>query len=140
MRRFIVVACMAAVSATGATALVASAGAATPAPAKGGVCKLLTGVTIDPSTDISAAGGRENAKKYSKALSKAAKKAKGDIKKTLKTLASYYKAIADNDTEAIQDDAQKFAEASTKYANYVATNCLEENLPSGVTIPTIPGR
>jgi hypothetical protein len=121
MRRLIVVLCLAACSATGVTAVAASAGAAPPAPAKGGVCKLLTGITIDPSTDPTATGGRENAKKYSKALSKAAKKAKGDIKKTLKTLASYYKAIAGNDREAIQSDAQDFAEASTKYANYVVT-------------------
>jgi hypothetical protein len=52
------------------------------------VCKLLTGITIEPSSDLTAAGGKENAKKYSKALSKAAKKAKGDIKATLKTLAT----------------------------------------------------
>jgi len=140
MRKFIVVLCMAACSATGATAVAASAGAAPPASGKSGVCKLLTGITIDPSSDPTATGGRENARKYSKALSKAAKKAKGDIKKTLKSLSSYYKAIADNDIEAIQKGAQDFAQASTKYANYVVTNCLEENLPSGVTIPNIPGQ
>jgi hypothetical protein len=140
MRKFVVVVCMAAVSATGATVAASAAGAATPAPAKDGVCKLLSGITIDPSLDPTAAGGRENAKKYSKALSKAAKKAKGDIKRTLKTLASYYKAIANNKIETIQQDAQKFAEASAKYATYTVTNCLEENLPSGVTIPDLPGR
>jgi hypothetical protein len=140
MRKLMLVLCMAACSATGATAVAATASAAPPASGKGGVCKLLTGITIDPSTDPTATGGRENARKYSKALGKAAKKAKGDIKKTLKSLASYYRAIANNDTEAIQEDAQAFAEASTKYANYVVTNCLEENLPSGVTIPSIPGQ
>jgi hypothetical protein len=53
--------------------------------------------------------------------------------------ASYYKSIANNDTQAIQDKAQDFAQASTKYANYIVTNCLTENLPGGVTIPKIPG-
>ena len=111
-----------------------------PAPTKSKVCKLLTGITIEPSSDPTGTGGRENAKKYSKALSKAAKQAKGDIKATLKTLASYYKSIADNDTQAIQDKAQEFAQASTKYVSYTVNNCLAENLPSGVTIPKIPGQ
>jgi len=71
---------------------------------------------------------------------KAAKQAKGDIKATLKTLANYYKSIADNDTQAIQDKAQDFAQASTKYASYIVTNCLAENVPSRVTIPKIPGQ
>jgi hypothetical protein len=140
MRKFILVLCVAAVSATGVTLAAAPAGAATPAPAKSKVCKLLTGITIEPSSDPTAAGGRANAKKYSKALSKAAKQAKGDIKATLKTLASYYKSVANLDTQAIQDKAQDFAQASTEYANYVVTNCVAENLPSGVTIPKIPGQ
>ena len=94
----------------------------------------------DPEADPTGAGGRANAKKYSNALSKAAKQAKGDIKATLKSLSSYYKSIANNDTQAIQNKAQDFAQASTKYANYVVTNCIAENLPSGVTIPKIPGQ
>ncbi|HYV60596.1 MAG TPA: hypothetical protein VFA62_11065 [Acidimicrobiia bacterium] len=139
MRKFVLVLCVAAVSVTGATLAIAPAGA-TPAPAKSKVCKLLTGITIQPSSDPTAAGGKENAKKYSKALSKAAKQAKGDIKATLKTLASYYASVAKVDTAAIQAHAQEFADATTKYANYVVTNCVSGNLPSGVTIPKIPGQ
>jgi len=140
MRKLILVLCVAAVSATGVTLAAAPAGAAAPAPATSKVCKLLTGITIDPSSDPTGAGGRENAKKYSKALSKAAKSAKGDIKATLKSLAGYYKSIANNDTQAIQDKAQDFAQASTKYASYIVSNCVAGNLPSGVTIPKIPGQ
>lgn len=140
MRKSILVLCVAAVSVTGVALAAAPAGAAPPAPAKSKVCKLLTGITIEPSSDPTGAGGRANAKKYSNALSKAAKQAKGDIKATLKSLASYYKSIANNDTQAIQNKAQDFAQASTKYANYIVTNCVAENLPSGVTIPKIPGQ
>ena len=139
MRKLVLVLCVAAVSATGATLAISPAGAA-PAPAKSRVCKTLTGITIDPSSDPTAAGGKENAKKYSKALSKAAKQSKGDIKATLKTLASYYASVAKVDTAAIQAKAQEFAAATTKYANYIVTNCVSENLPSGVTIPKIPGQ
>jgi hypothetical protein len=138
MRKLIVVVCMAAVSVTGPTLVVAPAGAAPPAPGKSKVCKPLTGITIEPSSDLTATGGRENAKKYSKALSKAAKQAKGEIKSTLKTLANYYKAISNNNTQAIQDGAQNFALASTKYAAYIVENCVPENLPGGVTIPKLP--
>jgi ribosomal protein S20 len=137
MRKLLIGLCVAAV-ASGAL-FVAPAGAAPPAPAKSKLCKLLTNIKIDPSTDYSAAGGKENAKKYSKALTKAAKKAKGDIKSTLKTMAKYFKAIANEDTQAIQDQAQDFAQAVTKYANYTVRNCVSENLPSGVSIPKIPG-
>ncbi len=141
MRKLILVLCVAAVSATGVTLAAAPAGAAAaPAPATSKVCKLLTGITIEPSSDPTGAGGRANAKKYSAALSKAAKQAKGDIKATLKSLAGYYKSIANNDTQAIQDKAQDFAQASTKYASYIVTNCVAGNLPSGVTIPKIPGQ
>ena len=140
MRKLILVLCVAAVSVTGFALAAAPAGAAPPAPAKSKVCKLLTGITIEPSSDPTGAGGRANAKKYSNALSKAAKQAKGDIKATLKSLASYYKSIANNDTQAIQNKAQDFAQASTKYANYIVTNCVAGNLPSGVTIPKIPGQ
>ena len=41
---------------------------------------------------------------------------------------------------AIQNKAQDFAQASTKYASYIVTNCVAGNLPSGVTIPKIPGQ
>ena len=140
MRKLILVLCVAAVSVTGVALATAPAGAAPPAPAKSKVCKLLTGITIEPSSDPTAAGGRANAKKYINALSKSAKQAKGDIKATLKSLASYYKSIANDDTQAIQNKAQDFAQASTKYANYIVTNCVAQNLPSGVTIPKIPGQ
>jgi hypothetical protein len=139
MRKLVLVLCVAAVSEAGSTFAAAPVGA-TPAPAKSKVCKTLTGITIEPSSDPTAAGGKENAKKYSKALSKAAKQSKGDIKATLKTLASYYASVAKVDTAAIQAKAQEFADASTKYANYIVTNCVSENLPSGVTIPKIPGQ
>ena len=139
MRKLVLVLCVAAVSATGATLAIVPAGAA-PAPAKSKVCKLLTGITIQPSSDPTATGGKENAKKHSKALSKAAKQAKGDIKATLKTLASYYASVAKVDTAATQAKAQEFADATTKYANYILTNCVSGNLPSGVTIPKIPGQ
>lgn len=140
MRKFIVRVCVTAVSATGIGMAVAPAGGAAPAPSKNEVCKLLTGITINPSADPTAAGGQQNAKKYSDALSKAAKKAKGDIKNTLKTLASYYKAISKNDTQALQDKAQSFSEATAKYAQYIVDKCVATSLPSGVTIPSIPGR
>jgi hypothetical protein len=99
----------------------------------------LTNIKIDPSTDPTAAGGQQNAKNYSKALTKAAKQAKGDIKATLKTLAKYFTAIANEDTQAIQAQSQDFAQAVTKYANYTVQNCVPGNLPSGVSIPKIPG-
>jgi hypothetical protein len=140
MRKFIVGVCMAAISATGVAVVAVPAGAATPAPAESKVCKLLTGITINPSSDPTGAGGLENATKYSKALSKAAKKAKGDIKKTLKTLATYYKAVAKTDTEAIQEQAQDFVQATAKYAQYIVDKCVAGQLPSGVTVPSIPGQ
>jgi hypothetical protein len=139
MRKFIVGVCTAAISATGVAVVAVPAGAAAPAPAESKLCKLLTGITINPSSDPTAAGGLENAKKYSKALSKAAKKAKGDIKKTLKTLATYYKAIVNNDNQAIQDQAQAFGQATAKFAQYIVDKCVKDSLPGGVTIPSIPG-
>ncbi|HKA94454.1 MAG TPA: hypothetical protein VKE97_11665 [Acidimicrobiia bacterium] len=139
MRKLVLVLCVAAVSATGAALAIAPAGAA-PAPTKSKVCKTLSGITIEPSSDPTGAGGRENAKKYSKALSKAAKQSKGDIKATLRTLAGYYASIAKGDTSVITANAQEFAAASAKYVNYTVTNCISENLPSGVTIPKIPGQ
>lgn len=140
MRKFIVGVCMAAVAASGATLAAVPAGAAAPAPSQSKLCKLLTGITIDPSADPTAAGGIENAKKYSKELSKAAKKAKGEIKKTLKSLGSYYKAISKTDTATIQEKAQDFAQATARYAQYIVNNCVADSLPGGVTIPSIPGR
>lgn len=138
MRKVIVGLYMAAIASSGVAVAALPAGAA-PAPTQSKVCKLLTGITISPSTDLTAEGGRENAKKYSKALSKAAKKAKGNIKATLRTLAKYYKAIANNDTEAIQEQAAAFSEASTKYASYIVEHCVPDSLPGGVTIPSVPG-
>jgi hypothetical protein len=29
---------------------------------------------------------------------------------------------------------------SSRYASYIVTNCLAENLPSGVTTPKLPGQ
>jgi hypothetical protein len=100
-------------------------------PTKSKVCKTLTGITIEPSSDRTGAGGRENAKKYSNAQSKAAKQSKGDIEATLKTLAGYYASIANGDTSVITANAQEFAAASAEYVNYTVTNCLAENVPSG---------
>src|SRR2546423_4444610 len=84
MRKLILVLCVAAVSATGVTLAAAPAGAAAPASATSEVCKLLTGITIEPSYDPTGAGGQANAKKSSAAVSMAAKEAKGAIKATLK--------------------------------------------------------
>ncbi len=138
MRKVIVGLTMAAIAATGATFVAAPAVAAPPAPSSSKICKLLTGITISPSSDPTAAGGQANAKKYSKALTKAAKQAKGDIKKTLKTLAKYYSDIAKGNTQALQNEAQAFASATTKYASYIVSNCVGNT--SGVTIPSIPGQ
>jgi hypothetical protein len=135
MRKLIVVITMAALSGTGALLASAPAGASVGSESK--ACKILTGITISPSSDPTAAGGRSNAKKYAKALDKAAKQTKGDIKKTLKTLSTYYKHIANSDTGALQDEAQQFAKASVKYASYIVSNCISSQLPSGVTIPSI---
>lgn len=107
-------------------------------PSTSGICKTLTNVKITPSSDPSANGGRSNAAKLNKALSKAAKKSKGKIKATLTTLANYFKAIAAGNTAAIQNDAQSFAAAATNYASYIASNCLGGSLPGGITIPTVP--
>jgi len=71
-------------------------------------------------------------------LSKAAKKSKGDIKVTLNTLSKYFKALGTGDTATVQNDAQSFAAAATSYASYLASNCLGNSLPKGVTIPKLP--
>jgi hypothetical protein len=134
MRKLIVVLTMAALSGTGALLAIAPAGASVGSESK--VCKILTGITIDPSSDPTGAGGRANAKKYSKALSKAAKQVKGDIKKTLKTLAKYYKDVANGNTDALENEAEDFGKATAKYASYIVSNCISSELPGGVTIPT----
>ena len=102
-----------------------------------GLCNALTNLHYTPSSDPTAAGGRSNAKKLSKAFTNAAKKAKGDIKAALNTMAQYFKDVANLNTTALQNDAQPFASATTTYASYVASNCVP-GLPGGVTIPTIP--
>lgn len=103
-------------------------------PSTSGICKTLTNLNYTPSSDQSATGGKANAAKLSKKLSQAAKKSKGDIKTTLNTLASYFRALSKGDIAAIQSQAQAFGAAATNFASYVATNCL----PGGVSIPTIP--
>lgn len=116
-------------------AAVAPAGASAPAKNDKQVCKLLSGITID---DASTTNGKANAKKYAKALKKASKKASGDIKKTLKTLAKYYTAVANEDTDALQDQAEEFGKATAAYATYLTTACISDALDSIPDI-TIPG-
>jgi hypothetical protein len=99
-----------------------------------GNCKVLANIHITPSSDASANGGKSNLAKLSKKLSQAAKKAKGDLKATLNTLASYFKSLAKGDAAAIESQAQAFASAATSFASYLASNCL----PGGISIPTIP--
>lgn len=135
MRKITAILAMSAIGLTGAAFL------ATPASARvstgSGVCNLLTNIKINPSSDPTANGGRANATKLSKALTKAAKKAKGNIKSTLNTLASYFKSVAAGDTAALDNDAQAFAAAATNYASYIASNCTGGSLPGGITIPKI---
>jgi hypothetical protein len=120
----------------GVTLLGSPAGARVPAAS--GLCNALTNLHYTPSSDPTAAGGRSNAKKLAKAFTKAAKKAKGDIKAALKTMAQYFKDVADLNTTALQNEAQAFASATTRFASYLASNCVPGGLPNGVTIPTIP--
>jgi hypothetical protein len=116
-------------------AAVAPAGASAPAKDNSKICKLLSGITIDSA---STTNGKANARKYAKALKKAAKKASGDIKKTLKTLAKYYTAVANEDTSALQDQAEAFGKATAAYATYLTTACLSDALDSIPDI-SIPG-
>jgi hypothetical protein len=136
VRRLTVILAISAIGFSGATLLASPAGARV--PASSGLCNALTNLHYTPSSDPTAAGGRANAKKLAKAFNNAAKKAKGDTKAALKTMAQYFKDAANLNTTALQNDAQGFASATSKYAAYLASNCVPGGLPSGVTIPTIP--
>ncbi len=135
MRRLIVILAISTLGFAGVTLLGAPAGARVPAAS--GLCNALTNLHYTPSSDPTAAGGRSNAKKLAKAFTNAAKKAKGDIKAALKTMAQYFKDVANLNTTALQNEAQAFASATTRFASYLASNCVP-GLPNGVTIPTIP--
>jgi hypothetical protein len=140
VRRLIVILAISTLGFAGVTLLGAPAGARVPAAS--GLCNALTNLHYTPSSDPTAAGGRSNAKKLAKAFTNAAKKAKGDIKAALKTLAQYFKDVANLNTAnlntaALQNEAQAFASATTRFASYLASNCVP-GLPNGVTIPTIP--
>jgi hypothetical protein len=135
VRKFTVIFVMSAVALSGGALFATSASArvsSTP-----GVCKQLTSLKITPSSDPTANGGRSNANKLSKALTKAAKKAKGDIKNTLNTLASYFKSAAAGDVNALQNQAQAFAAAAQNFASYIASSCTGGSLPGGVSIPKV---
>jgi hypothetical protein len=136
LRRIVVVLAMASVG-VGGSVLAVSPASARVASANG-TCNAIKSLQITPSSDPSANGGRSNLTQLIKKLDKAAKGAKGDFKKTLKTLSSYFKAILKGDTTGVQNQSQAFASAVTKFANYVVTNCVPGGLPNGVTIPTIP--
>ena len=135
MRRSIVILVISAFGLSGVALLASPAGARVSTAS--GLCNALTNLHYTPSSDPTAAGGRSNAKKLTKAFTNAAKKAKGDIKAALKTMAQYFKDVANLNTTALQNEAQAFASATTRYASYIASNCIP-GLPSGVTIPTIP--
>jgi hypothetical protein len=135
VRRLIVILAISTLGFAGVTLLGAPAGARVPAAS--GLCNALTNLHYTPSSDPTAAGGRSNAKKLAKAFTNAAKKAKGDIKAALKTMAQYFKDVANLNTTALQNEAQAFASATTRFASYLASSCVP-GLPNGVTIPTIP--
>jgi hypothetical protein len=135
MRRLTVILAISTLGLTGVTILASPAGALVPTAS--GLCNALTNLHYTPSSNPGTAGGQANAKKLAKAFSNAAKKAKGDIKATLKTMSQYFKDAASLNTTALQNDAPAFASATTKYASYLVSNCVP-GLPSGVTIPTIP--
>jgi len=136
LRRIIVILAMASVGVGGSVLAVSPAGAGV--ASSNNVCNTIKTLHITPSSDPSANGGRANVTQLVKKLDKAAKNAKGDFKNVLKTLSSYFKAILKTDTTALQNNAQAFASAVTKFANYTVTNCVPGGLPKGVTIPTIP--
>ena len=135
MRRSIVILAISTLGFSGVALLASPVGARVSTAS--GLCNALTNLHYTPSSDPTAAGGRSNAKKLTKAFTNAAKKAKGDIKAALKTMAQYFKDVANLNTTALQNEAQAFASATTRYASYIASNCIP-GLPSGVTIPTIP--
>jgi hypothetical protein len=121
---------------SGAALLATPAGARVPSAS--GLCNALTKLHYTPSSDPTAVGGQANAKKLAKAFDNAAKKANGDLKAALKTIAKYFKDVVSGNTTAIQGDAQPFASAITKYVA-AAANCVAGgHLPGGITIPTIP--
>lgn len=103
-----------------------------------GLCKQLQNLHYTPSSDPTAAGGKANATKLSKAFAKIAKKNKGQVKSTLNTMAQYFKDLASGNTTAIQNDAQAFAAATQNFASYLASSCVPGGLPGGVSIPSIP--
>jgi hypothetical protein len=132
LRKITVISAMVVIGLTGTIFLAGPAGAKVSSAS--GTCKILTNIHITPSSDSGANGGKSNVAKLSKKFSQAAKKAKGDIKTTLNTLAAYFKSLSKGDVAAIQSQAQAFAAAATSFASYVASNCL----PGGISIPTIP--
>ena len=135
MRKVTVVLAISMIGFTGATLLAAPAGARVADLT--GLCRALTNLHYTPSSDPTAAGGQANAKKLAKAFNNAAKKASGDIKAALKTMAQYFKDVANLNTTALQNEAQAFASATTRYASYIASNCIP-GVPSNITIPTLP--
>ena len=136
MRRVAVILAISTIGFSGVTLLAAPAGARVSTASS--LCNALTNLHYTPSSNPGTAGGQANAKKLSKAFNNAAKKAKGDIKAALKTMAQYFKDAATLNTTALQNDAQAFASATTRFAAYLASSCIPGGLPSGVTIPTIP--
>ena len=135
MRRFTVILLLSTLGFSGVTLLASPAGARVSSAS--GLCNALTNLHYTPSSNPSTAGGQANAKKLAKAFSNAAKKAKGDIKAALKTMSQYFKDVASLNTTALQNEAQAFASATTRYASYITSKCIP-GLPNGVTIPTIP--
>jgi hypothetical protein len=135
VRRLIVILTISTIGLTGAALF------ATPAVARvssgPNLCKSLQNLHYTPSSDPTSAGGKANATKLSKAFAKIAKQAKGNIKSTLNTMASYFKAAAAGDATALQNQAQAFGTAAQNFASYLVSSCTA-GLPGGVTIPKIP--
>ncbi len=135
LRRIVVILAMASVGAGGSVLAISPASARV--ASANSTCNNIKNLKITPSSDPTANGGRSNLNQLIKKLDKATKSAKGSFKQVLKTLSSYFKAIMKTDTTSLQNNAQAFASAVTKFANYLVTNCVP-GLPGGVTIPTIP--
>lgn len=136
VRRITAILAMSVIGLSGATLLATPAGARVTSASA--LCNSLTNLHYTPSSDPTAVGGKSNAKKLAKAFDNAAKKAKGDLKAALKTIAKYFKDAASANATALQGDAQAFASAISKYVAAVANCVAGGNLPNGVTIPTIP--
>jgi hypothetical protein len=132
VRKLAVILAISTIGFTGATFLSPPAGARVPAVS--GLCSALTNLHYTPSSNPGAAGGRANAKKLSKAFNNAAKKAKGNVKSALKTMAQYFKDAANENTTALQNEGQAFGTATTTFATYLASNCVP-GVPGGVSIP-----